>query len=76
VFWGYRKRKRGKEIWKKVPSGSRRDSISIEQFMIQRMEHAECPNCDANLDLRTIGSDMIYHCDYCDATGEIRVVRK
>jgi len=57
-----------------IPRGSRRN-IGVSKVSLLRMvsDPIECPNCDGNIDLRSIGEDMVYTCQYCGANGVIDI---
>lgn len=67
---------KGQRIVKMIPEGSRYDGVSVENYLLKKIKHIECPNCDANLDIREIGPDMVYTCEYCNATGRIEVIHE
>jgi hypothetical protein len=65
-----------KQYAKDVPKNSRWIEGSVDVSLLKTVaRHIECPNCDGNLDLSKVKEDMIYHCDYCGASGEIEVVK-
>ena len=65
----------GRKYAMKIPKGSRGkeglDDISVLKTILK---HAECPNCDGNIDLSGVEEDRIYHCGYCGATGIVEIV--
>lgn len=59
-----------------IPKGSRRDDVPIDTTMLQAVSSAVlCPKCDANIDVRKVGEDRVYTCDYCGASGTIEVIK-
>jgi predicted nucleic acid-binding Zn ribbon protein len=61
---------------RKVPRNALSQYETMEQAMLSCLSAPiECPNCDANLDLSTIGPDMVYHCEHCGATGLVEVTK-
>jgi hypothetical protein len=65
----------GKKAALKVPKNSRR-KYGLDDFSVLKtiLKHAECPNCDGNIDLTEIEADRIYRCRYCGATGVVEIV--
>ena len=58
----------------KIPKGSRRHIGVSKVMLLQRVSAPiECPTCDGNIDLRSIGEDMVYTCQYCGANGVIDI---
>lgn len=66
----------GSRARKKIPKGSRRSEQSEFSLMRSLSGPVKCPNCDGNIDLSSVGPDMIYHCSYCGASGSVRVSRR
>jgi len=56
------------------PKGSR-CNIGVSEVSLLRniSTPIECPNCDAAIDLKNVGEDLIYHCHYCGANGVIEI---
>jgi len=55
-----------------IPKGSESHTGVSEVSLLQRFSAPiECPNCDGNIDLDSIGEDMVYYCRYCGANGVI-----
>ena len=58
----------------KIPKGSRSHLGVSEVSLLQRISAPiECPNCDANIDLKSVGEDMAYTCQYCGANGVVEI---
>ena len=56
------------------PKGSRRNIGVSEASLLRNISTSiECPNCDATIDLNSVGEDMIYHRHYCGANGVIEI---
>ncbi|RDE14175.1 MAG: hypothetical protein C4K48_06475 [Candidatus Thorarchaeota archaeon] len=61
---------------KSVPRNSRRNETSSDIALLKAISSGVlCPRCNANIDVRTIGEDRIYRCEYCGASGTIEVVK-
>lgn len=59
---------------REIPKGSRRNVGTSQVSLLRSISSAiECPNCDAPIDVKTIGDDMTYHCHYCGASGVIEI---
>jgi hypothetical protein len=59
----------------RIPRGSRSDAGVLDLSLLDGISSAvACSRCDANLDLKKIGSDRVYKCEYCGATGIIDIV--
>jgi len=57
-----------------VPQGSRRHIGVSEVSLLRRISApVDCPNCDAKINLTNVGEDMIYHCQYCGASGIVEI---
>lgn len=66
----------GRNLRKKVPRGSRRDDVSSDLAMLKAISSGvSCPRCNANIDIRKIGEDKVYNCEYCGASGTIELVK-
>lgn len=60
-----------------VPKNSRKNATPLDTALLRTVSTSvACPRCDANLDLRSIGTDRVYVCGYCGATGTIAVIDK
>ena len=58
-----------------VPKASRMDEGIEELVLVRSAKHVECPNCDGNIDLSKVKADMIYHCEYCGASGKVEILK-
>ena len=57
-----------------IPRGSRSHIGESELSLLRRISApVECPNCDGNIDLTSVGTDMIYTCQYCGVHGVIDI---
>jgi len=65
----------GRDSRKRVPRGSRRDKASSDMSLLKTVSGITCPRCDANLDIRKVGEDKVYNCEYCGASGTIELVK-
>ncbi|MFW9806649.1 MAG: hypothetical protein ACFFFK_07970 [Candidatus Thorarchaeota archaeon] len=66
--------KQGVESAHRIPRGSRRtENVDDIKVLKTILKHVECPNCDGNIDLTTVGQDHIYHCGYCGASGIVEI---
>ncbi len=64
----------GRNHAKGTPKGSRRNTGLSAASLLRRVSAPiECPNCDAKIDLKNVGEDMIYHCQYCGASGVVDI---
>ncbi|MFW9845830.1 MAG: hypothetical protein ACFFD6_03715 [Candidatus Thorarchaeota archaeon] len=58
------------------PKLSRYNDESPDFFLLRTAsQHVECPNCDGNIDLSTVKEDMVYHCEYCGASGKVEILK-
>ena len=74
---GYSSLVQGKRHEERVPKGSRSQYLLTEHTYIKSLRKpAKCPNCDGNIDLSKTGPDLVYHCEYCGASGKIHVIRQ
>jgi hypothetical protein len=56
------------------PKDSRRNIGISEVSLLRSISNpVECPNCDGLIDLANIGEDMVYHCQYCGASGVLEI---
>lgn len=61
---------------KEVPRDSRRDDVSSDVALLKTISSGiSCPRCNGNIDIRKIGTDRVYNCEYCGASGTIEVVK-
>ena len=66
----------GRDLQKKVPRNSRRDDVSSDIALLKAISSGvSCPICNANIDVRKIGTDRVYNCDYCGASGTVEIVK-
>jgi hypothetical protein len=72
----YNEWKRVNQFKQEVPEGSRFNGASSNLALLRAIPHPiECPNCDGNIDLSTVKEDMIYHCEYCGASGKVEILK-
>jgi len=68
-----------KESWdsrKRIPRNSRKDTTSLDLSLLKAMTSGVlCPRCSANIDIRKVGKDKVYNCEYCGASGTIELVK-
>jgi len=66
----------GRDLRKKVPRDSRRDDVTSDLALLKAISSGvSCPKCSANIDVRKIGTDRVYNCEYCGASGTVEVVK-
>lgn len=66
----------GYRAQKSVPKDSRRDAVPLSIALLKTLSYTvTCPRCDANIDLRKTSNGRIFKCDYCGATGTIKIAR-
>jgi len=68
--------KRGWDHQKNMPRDSRRDDVTSDLALLKTISSGvSCPRCNANIDVRKIGTDRVYNCEYCGASGTIEFLR-
>jgi len=68
--------KGGLDHRKKVPRNSRRDDVASDMALLKAISsRVSCPKCGANINLRKVGEDRVYNCEYCGASGTIELVK-
>jgi hypothetical protein len=76
LAYGYYNYRRGLSHAKTTPRDSKySESSSDLTFLRTLSQHVECPNCDGNIDLSEVQEDMIYHCEYCGASGKVEILQ-
>ncbi|MHA2117184.1 MAG: hypothetical protein ACXACG_18925 [Candidatus Thorarchaeota archaeon] len=67
----------GRGFRKDIPKGSRKTAGRLSELAMLRAATSKvsCPKCNANIDLKAVREDRVYSCEYCGASGTIKILK-